>query len=60
MGKEGVYKDVKWMWEVFGRHGSPHLGLGNLLKPMIFINNYNNYNIYNITYNIYIYIIYNI
>ena len=29
--KEGVYEDVKWMWEVFGwKPGSRHLGLGTL------------------------------
>ena len=37
LAKEGVYKDVKWMWEVFGRHGSRHLGLGKLLYPIILI-----------------------
>ena len=37
LSKEGVYKDVKWMWEVFGRHGSRHLGLGKLLYPIILI-----------------------
>ena len=29
--KEGVYEDVKWMWETLRRHEKQHLGLGTLL-----------------------------
>ena len=29
--KEGVYEDVKWMWETLQRHEKQHLGLGTLL-----------------------------
>ena len=36
--KEGVYEDVKWMWEVFGwKPGSRHLGLGTLFSNFVFI-----------------------